>query len=114
MRDQSVPEARWLTTAAVARMLERTPRWVRWLARTRAIACERTDGGVRIFREADVLRFLERTAQTRRVGRTPERLQMLWRDREPYQLSLFPRRAGAKGADPHAEVKPLRLLRKTA
>jgi hypothetical protein len=78
---EPLPDYRRLTTGAVARMLDVTPRWVRWLAAHRQLACERTRSGVALFREGEVLRFMEQQAKTRAGNRAQHlravRLRML-------------------------------------
>ncbi len=108
----------WLTTATVARMLERSTRWVRWLARHRELACEMTDAGQRLFRPDTVRQYLERRTSAHQQSRH-ERLaalrpKMLRGCIEPRQLSLFGTRRGSERADPEAEVKVLALVRKSA
>ncbi len=75
----------WLTTADVARMLDLTPRGVRWLATEGRLASQRTHSGQLLFRTPDVQRFAEKRMQVRLVG-PPRRMRP--GHAEPHQLSL--------------------------
>jgi len=83
-------DPRWLTTADVARMLERTKRLVRWLARTGRLPHETTHAGQYLFLKRDVDRLVAQRATARfrgvYLGR-PKRARYLPGD--PRQLALF-------------------------
>lgn len=79
----------WLTTADVARMVERTPRGVRWLADEHGIAVERTRSGQRLFQKDEVLRLVDRRAKARLAGVTRLRPRRIGVRGEPRQLALF-------------------------
>jgi len=90
--DRRPDDDQWLTTADVARLLERTPDGVRWLARTGQLTYQQTHSGVRLFRRGTVRRFVQARAEARLQRRT-ERLaalrpQMLRVNCEPRQLVL--------------------------
>ena len=79
----------WLTTADVARMLERSPWSVRWMARTGRLPCEVTRSGQHLFRPSEVYRLADQRVKARMrsvyVGR-PKR----WSPPgTPRQVSLF-------------------------
>jgi len=63
----------WLTTTDVAKMLQVTPREVRYLARAGRLAFEQTRSGQRFFREREVVRVLEQRAK----GRIRSRQELL-------------------------------------
>jgi len=83
----------WLTTADVARLLNVTPQWVRWLARQGDLPCEITEAGQRIYRRADVRRVLiarvEAEARSGPAKLRVVRVRMLKAGLEPRQPSLF-------------------------
>jgi excisionase family DNA binding protein len=117
VRQEQARRSRWLTTGDVAQVLGVTARWVRWLARQGELACERTEGGVRIFDRGEVRRVLiERTeahARSRPAQLAAIRLRMVKAGYEPRQLSLFSRTRlqlvrSSEGSDPQAEVKVAR------
>jgi hypothetical protein len=93
MRDFSVPDhvpsSQWLTTGGVARLLERSPWHVRWLARTGRLACERTACGQYLFRKSDVRRLMTHRAEARLRGVYIGRPKMLRVSGEPRQLWLL-------------------------
>jgi hypothetical protein len=108
----------WLTTATVARMVERSPRWVRWLARHDELPCELTDAGQRLFRRDTVMAYLERRARVHQQSRH-ERLaalrpKMLRCSIEPRQLSLFGTRRSGERSLPEAEANGPAIVRKFA
>ncbi len=84
-------KAGWLTTADVARMLERSPRGVRWLADQEHLSCERTLSQQRLFRSSDVLRLVEKRAKARLRGVRVLRPKRIGLRDGPQQLSLFAR-----------------------
>jgi len=97
MRDQSLKkpsyESQWLTTADVARALERTTRGARWIAEQYALTCQRTQGGQRLYKEADVRELADRRARARLHGVKVLRPKRFNVRGEPQQMSLFgPRR----------------------
>jgi excisionase family DNA binding protein len=55
----------WLTTSAVARLVDRTADTVRHWHRIGLLPAMRTESGQRLFRRADVEALLERRAQER-------------------------------------------------
>ena len=59
----------WLTTSDVARALDVTANGVRWLVRTRQLACEWTRNGRRLFSLRDVRRLAEKRLTARLVGK---------------------------------------------
>lgn len=83
----------WLTTADVARLLNVTPQWVRWLARHGELSCEITEAGQRIFHRSTVRHVLiaraEAEARSRPAQLKAVRVQMLKAGLEPRQPSLF-------------------------
>lgn len=113
-----------LTTAYVARILAVTPRWVRWLARTKQLACDQTRSGVRLFRPGDVKAYMEQRAKQRARSRQERLVAVRSRtsqDVEPRQLNLFGVRLrlvrsgdGGERSLPHAEAKGPRLVKKIA
>lgn len=96
MREQSVQQhgcpSQWLTTSAVARMLERTPRSVRRFAEDGAVAAQRAENGYRLFRQSDVLQLVEHRAKARLRGVTALRPKRMRVRGEPQQLALFDRK----------------------
>jgi len=107
----------WLTTEDVAKVLDITTRWVRWLARAGELPCEVTESGQRIFRRADIRRVLIQRTEDRTCSRpallAAVRVRMLKVGYEPRQLAFW-RGPGARivargeRPDPHAEVKAMR------
>jgi len=104
----------WLTTEDVARVLDVSTRWVRWLARARELPCEVTESGQRIFRRDAVRRVLIQRAEVQARNRPARlravRVRMLKAGYEPRQLSFLHGlglRIVARGERslPHAEVK---------
>jgi excisionase family DNA binding protein len=61
----------WLTVADVAKRLNVTPDTVRDLERRGRLNAIRTVGGVRLFKEAEVERFLQHRQLQRRVWTKP-------------------------------------------
>jgi len=94
----------WLTTGDVARMLERSPWSVRWMARTGRLACERTRSGQALFYEREVLRLCDQRARARLRSVYVGRPKRWGPPGEPRQQSLF--RAPLKVI--HASVDPPR------
>lgn len=88
-QSQNFNGRQWLTTADVARMLERSPWSVRWLARTGRLACETTQSGQRLFRLGDVLRLVDQRAKARLRSVYVGRSKFLSISGEPRQMSLF-------------------------
>lgn len=90
--DWSLPvlDPRWLTTADAARMLERCPRLVRWMAQTGRLSHQTTQSGQYLFLKRDVDQVVQQRATARfrgvYVGR-PKRARIVPGD--PRQLSLF-------------------------
>jgi len=117
MRDLSVADRCWLTTGDVARLLQVTPRGVRWLARAKRLTAERTRSGQWLFRQGDIERVMRQRGRDRMRTRGERlrdvRVQMLKVGLEPRQLSLWRGRGGER-ARPDAEVKGPRLVRKSA
>lgn len=76
-RDSEQGSAKWrrragdrlLTTAEAARVLGLTKNGVRWLASVGRLDCDRTVGGWRLFRYAEVLDVLHAQAETRLAPR---------------------------------------------
>jgi hypothetical protein len=118
MRDRILAEEpKCLTTADVAKILQVTPRWVRWLARTEQLAYTQTRSGLWLFLALDVRRYNDRRAFARARSRR-ERLQalrpqMLRAGVGPRQASfrLVPA-AASERSDPQAEVKASRSLKR--
>jgi len=116
------PKRFWLTTADAARLLDRTPRWVRWLARQGELACELTESGQRLFRRPDVHRYLLQRQDDRARRRPAQlaiaRIRMLKAGFEPRQMGLplwkrpRPTLVQSERALPEAEVKATRSLDK--
>ena len=89
----------WLTTGDVARALDVTMNGVRWLVRTRQLACEWTRNGRRLFALREVRRLAEARLTKRLVGKGSVRPKMLWSGVGVRQGSLFgaPLRLISKG-----------------
>ena len=79
----------WLTTSDVARALDVTANGVRWLVRTRQLACEWTRNGRRLFSLRDVRRLAEKRLTARLVGKGTVRPKMLWSGVGPRQGDLL-------------------------
>src|SRR5438046_2598424 len=116
MRDRSVAEPRWLTTADAAKRLDLTPRGVRWLARQQRLVSERTASGQWLFPREEIRRVLlaraEDRAQSRSAALRAVRCRMVRAHLEPRQLSMLPRlertlveAATGERSLPDAEVK---------
>lgn len=110
MRTRSLADSVWLTTGDVARLVERTPRGVRWLADEHGIASERMRSGQRLFRKDEILRLVDQRARARLAGVTRLRPRRIGVRGEPRQLALFSpsmrlvKRRESEASLPHAEV----------
>lgn len=93
MRTSNVAESsrpsQFLTTADLARMLERTPRGARWIARQAALPYERTQSGQHLYQRDDARRLIDRRADQRFRGVTRLRVRKQGVPGEPHQLALF-------------------------
>jgi hypothetical protein len=89
------PNRGWLTTGDLARLIDCTPRGARWIATQAGLACERTPGGYRLFRESDVLRLVRDRARARLRGVTRLRARKRGRRDGPRQLALFTSQPGS-------------------
>lgn len=81
--------SRFLTTADVARWLERSPRAVRWMAGVGLLVSERTQSGQHLFRRDDVARLAERRAEARYRGVKVLRPKRFGVPGQPEQLSFW-------------------------
>lgn len=79
----------WLTTADVARVLERTPRGARWIVDQVQLACTRTTSGQRLFHAIEVRQLADRRAEARLHRVTALRPKRLGPRDGPHQMSLF-------------------------
>lgn len=78
----------WLTTADLARALERTRSGALWIVKQADVPCDRTTLGYRLFRQRDVLRLVQHRADARLRRVTALRPKKLGVPGEPQQLAL--------------------------
>jgi len=106
----------WLTTADVARVLERTPRGARWIVDQADIPCQRTPSGTRLFWPTVVQQLATRRMEARLRNVRAFRPKRLGVRGGPHQMSLFwrlPKPAPLKiQALPEAEVLRAKFRRK--
>jgi hypothetical protein len=106
----------WMTTADVARVLERTPRGARWIVDQAALRCERTPSGQRLFWPSEVRKLADRRTEARLRNVRAFRPKKLGVRGGPHQRLLFwpsPKPAPLKiPALPEAEVLRAKFRRK--
>ena len=90
------PEQFLYTTADAARVLQVTPRWVRWLARHQELPHAQTGSGLWLFREADVLQIAARRAKAR------------GRPRREWLVAMRPQMLHASGAPRQSRFRLVR------
>ncbi len=100
---RTAPRSQFLTTGDVARMLERTPRGVRWLADQEHLTYQRTQSGQRLYWPDEVKRLAERRMEARLRGVRVLRPRLIGPRDGPHQLALFGPRL-VRETLPHAEV----------
>jgi hypothetical protein len=112
----SVANSPWMTTADVARVLERTPRGARWIVDQADVPCQRTPSGQRLFWPGAVQQLATRRMEARLRNVRAFRPKILGVRGEPHQMSLFwtpLKRAPLKIPTlPEAEVLRAKLRRK--
>ena len=89
MLARSETRSQWLTTGDVARMLERTPRGVRWIADHEHLVCQRTPNGQRLYRPDEVARLAQRRMDARLRGVRVLRPRLMLDRHGPRQMALF-------------------------
>jgi hypothetical protein len=83
------PTSKWLTTADVARVLERSPRGARWIVEQASVPCQRTPSGQRLFWPSAVQQLATQRMEARLRNVKAFRPKRLGVRGQPHQMSLF-------------------------